>query len=125
MNVVFTFQTEGRYNPNRKIVQSRYSCFYLSNRRQIQQMLYWLTITSGCFYLSNRRQIQPSFKPNFAFVVVFTFQTEGRYNFSRRQYVPSSVVFTFQTEGRYNDEHVIGQDMAVVFTFQTEGRYNK
>ena len=56
--VVFTFQTEGRYNIKNGKRNKKTSCFYLSNRRQIQQQSKNQKEYESCFYLSNRRQIQ-------------------------------------------------------------------
>ena len=58
------------------------------------------------------------------YFVVFTFQTEGRYNRIVTAKELVQVVFTFQTEGRYNADNFAADMLIVVFTFQTEGRYN-
>ena len=77
-----------------------------------------------CFYLSNRRKIQLVGVYLIIYGVVFTFQTEGRYNLMRFIKRDPHVVFTFQTEGRYNLSAMFDMSEKVVFTFQTEGRYN-
>ena len=77
-------------------------CFYLSNRRQMQLKHLKHRIIMCCFYLSNRRQMQQWLLTLTKQGVVFTFQTEGRCNYSNARQLMSEVVFTFQTEGRCN-----------------------
>ncbi len=165
--VVFTFQTEGRYNinyennvPRRLFLPFKQKAdTTLKQITTMQQQLFLpfkqkadttefryftsarllflpfkqkadttksapLSCSSSCFYLSNRRQIQPNGFAGLPPKVVFTFQTEGRYNFNLNCLQASKVVFTFQTEGRYNHHHKSYLLACVVFTFQTEGRYN-
>ena len=71
----------------------------------------------SCFYLSNRRQMQQDANLKISKSVVFTFQTEGRCNQLRNGVWVKLVVFTFQTEGRCNHIkiYVISKELFLPF----------